>query len=222
MFLYAGLDWSGTPHAKEKGVEKDLYIPCGVRVPDVEATNGYFAGWRAEFGRPATFEFHGYECGPRTLLRAADYVLEVGQVTAVVFDKDVLVDEMGPEVFEKPALLPPATGRVVLDRMLSTSPLRRVWCDEDMPNKKRQQAFNTAVKRKARTLWPDDASPDMKHYPSNKSNLVQLADMIAYVLQREARGLLETAELRQRAQALWRKQGNQVWWGKKNDLRPYL
>jgi hypothetical protein len=157
------------------------------------------------------------------LLRAVDYVLKAGQVTAVVFDKDTLTAEIGAQVFDKPGLLPPATGRVVLDRILEAGPLRRVWCDEgDQRDKKRRQAFNTEVKRKARALWPDEAGPDVKHYPSNKSNLVQLADMIAYVLQRDARGLLETAELRQRARALWRAEGNLVRWGNGDDLRSYL
>ena len=46
--------------------------------------------------------------------------------------------------------------------------------------------------------------------------------MIAYVLQREARGVSETAQLSRLIQALWRKEGNYIKMGCGDDLQPYL
>ena len=217
--MYAGLDWSGAPFAKEKGVSRDFYVPCCVWMEDVEAVDAYFAAWRQELGRPITFEFHAYRCEADILLRAVEYVLANGLVSAVVLDKEALTVDLGAQVFDHPRRLPPATGRLVLDRVLEVKPLRRIWCDEDVANDLRAD-FNTQIKRKARAHWPD--SPDVKHYPSHKSSMIQLADLIAYVLQRDARGLSETAVLRQKASQLWHKQGNRIEWGRGDDLRPYL
>lgn len=108
---------------------------------------------------------------------------------------------MGLEVFDKPALLPPATGRIVLDRMLKGGPLRRVWCDEDMRDKKRQQAFNTAVQRINRAAWPE-ARLKVRHEVSTSSSLIQLADVVAYGLSQLARELVEDPVLQRRLKAI--------------------
>jgi hypothetical protein len=219
MPLCAGLDWSGTPHPKEKTVEIDLYIPCAVSVPDIEATDGWFRDWRKELGRSIEFEFHGYRCSSKMLLKAIAHVLENGSVFAVLFDKNEMLKNIGPWIFDHPALLPPATGRMVLDRMLETDPLHDIWCDEDIGSNRRAE-FNTAIKRKARSLWP--TTPKIRHYPSHKSNMIQLADMMAYILQRDARGSLETEELRQRVKQLRNNNRNNIEWNNGDDLRSYL
>jgi hypothetical protein len=217
--MYAGLDWSGTPFPKEKGVSQDFYVPCSVWMEDVDAVDAYFAAWRRELGRPVTFEFHAYRCSSDILLRAVEYVLTNGLVFAMVLDKEVLTADLGAQIFDHPKRLPPATARLVLDRVVEVKQLRRIWCDEDVASDLRAE-FNTHLKRKARAHWP--GSPDVKHYPSHKSSMIQLADLIAYVLQRDARGLSETVELRQKTHQLWQKPGNRIERGRGDDLRPYL
>jgi len=217
--MYAGLDWSGTPHPQEQGVGIDVYIPCIVHVEDIDATDTYMTDWRKQLGRSITYEFHGHQSRPEVLEQAIEYVLANGRVVAVLLDKQEITEQMGPQVFDHPATLPPATGRIVLDQILEVGPLRRIWLDEDIASDRRK-AFNTEIKRKARALGQE--SPDLKHYPSDKSNMIQLADMIAYVLQRDAKNLLETEELCRLVRQLWRQTGNRIWWGSEDDLRPYL
>lgn len=216
-----GLDWSGTPDAPETEEPKqELYVACAVRFDEMIQPEEMLREWRYEMGLAASVEFHGYESRPETLLRFADFALANLRVCAVVWDKCALVNAQ-PSVFDKPALLVPATGEIVLQEILRSGPVRTVYCDEDIKNKERRKAFKTSLARYARELG-HERGPDVKHYPSDKSAHIQFADMIAYVLQRHARGLSKTPKLRERAQRLWRKEGNVIRWGGWDDLRPYL
>jgi hypothetical protein len=225
MAFYAGVDWSGSPDAPETGGALEFYVPCGVRVASMDAINEQFTVWRDEFGFACNYEFHGYKLrrNPKVLVEATRYVLENAQVVAYLFEKYRLVEDRGPQVFEKPIRLAPATGLLVCHKMLESGPLRQVILDEDIAASHRP-GFNTEVKRTARTRWPEQSLSKgfPKHQPSDKYNLIQLPDMIAYVLQREAHGLSETAELGRLVRALWNKKGNFIVMGGGDDLQPYL
>lgn len=222
MSSYAALDWSGSPDAPEPNVAVELYLPCLVCVESKEDIDDVFAVWRAEFSFSQREEFHGHRLRrrPDILLSVVEYAIKNAQVTAVVFDKRVLAGSLGNQVFDKPYLLAPATGLLVAEQVLINGELKMLWYDvgDIVPN--RRGAFKTAVQRKARSLWP--VSPDVRPLPSHKSSHVQFTDVIAYVLQREERGLSETEELRRRVRKLSRKSDCSIRYGSGDDLRPYL
>lgn len=222
MSSYAALDWSGSPDAPEPHVALELYVPCLVCVAANEELENVFTEWRVEFGFRRNGEFHGHRLQhrPDVLLRMVEYALENAQITAVIFDKHRLSVEMGSQFYDKPSLLAPATGRLVAEQVLDIRELKNLWYDDGDIVPDRRGAFRTDIQRKARSLWP--GSPDVRPLPSHKSSHVQLADVIAYVLQREEHGLSETAELRRQIRKLCRKSDCSVRRGGGDDLRPYL
>lgn len=225
MYTDTGVDWSGSPDAPEDGGKLEFYVPCAVRVASIDAVNEQFAAWRNEFGFAQSHELHGYKLrrNPEVLMRATQYILENAQVVAYLFDKHSLQGDLGPRVFEKPIRLAPATGLLVCHKMLESGPLRQVMLDEDIAASYRPD-FNTEVKRAVRTRWPEQSLGKgfPKHQPSNKQNIIQLADIAAYVLQREAHGLSETSELSRLVKAVWRIEGNHIVIGRGDDLQPYF
>lgn len=213
---FVGMDWSGTPEAASyRGQE--FYICCAVRMTDVEETDAALKQVRQDFGLPKTTELHGYHSGARLLKRALRLVLETGQVTALILDKATL--DL-PSSFALPAVLPAATALCVLEHCFAAGVIRRLWCDQDIHELAKRRAFNTRIFRMARGEQAERI--DIKHYPSHKSSLIQLADMTAYALQRSLRGALETDELQRLMQTLQRKFGNLVRSVGGDDLRPYL
>lgn len=220
--MNAGLDWSGSPDAPEPNVTLELYLTCLVYVEAKEELDDVFAGWRAEFGFSRTEEFHGHRLRrrPGVLLSMVEYAIGKAQVLAVIFDKRLLVREIGAQVFDKPYLLAPATGLLVAEQALDSIQLSRLYYDAGDMVPQRRGAFRTAIQRKARSLWPN--SPKVVPLPSHKSSHVQFADVIAYVLQREERGLSETVELRRQVRKLYRKSDCSIRRGGGDDLRPYL
>jgi hypothetical protein len=222
MPLYAALDWSGSPDAPEPNVALELYVPCLVCVPVKEELDNVFAAWRKEFGLSLTEELHGHRLRrrPDVLLRVVEYAVMNALVAAVVFDKWLLVRELGAQIFDKAYLLTPATGLLVAEAILQHTPLKMLWYDDGDLVPTRRGAFKTDIQRNARSRWAE--SPDVRPLPSHKSSHVQLADVIAYVLQREGRGLTETAELRRQVRRLSRKSDCVIRNGNGDDLRPYL
>lgn len=225
MTLYAAIDWSGSPDAPQDGDELEFYVPCAVRVAGIDVINEQFAAWRKEFGFARSYELHGYKLrrSPEVLMRVTRYILENTQVVAYLFDKQILREDLGPQVFNKPIRLAPATGLLVCHKMLESGPLRQVMLDEDIAASYRSE-FNTEVKRAARTQWPEQGLSKgfPKHQPSDKQNMVQLADIAAYVLQREAHKLSETTELSRLVRTMWHTGDNYIVMGSGNDLQPYL
>jgi hypothetical protein len=220
MARYAGLDWSGTPYWRHMGDGPNHYLPCAVRVENVDDLESAFASMRSGLGLPMDFEFRGYKSSPRQIIRVLEYVLEHATIVSLVFDKQTLAQDLGAQIFDKPAMLPIITGQIVINQMLQTGPLGKLWCDKGDIATNRQGLFNTAIMRVARSLWPEGVR--IAHVPSGKSQMIQCADIVAYVLHREVQGLSETKEISRQAQKLWRKDGNIIRWGNGDDLRPYL
>ena len=216
----AGLDWSGTSLPKQRLLELDLYVPCGIMAPNVQEPEQWLLDFRSRWNRSARFEFHGHAMTEAELLQVMEYIWDKIVIAAMFLDKGRLALETDTGLFSRPDLLPAATARPIVRRLLQREPIRRMWCDDDIP-KPQQRAFNTAVEREARITQPN-AGIEIKHWPSEKHCLIQIADMVAYVLQRETRGSFKTPQLRAIAKRMLRKEGNIIWWGSESDLRPYL
>jgi hypothetical protein len=217
---YAGLDWSGTPHWRQASKDPVHYIACGVRLESIEDLTSKLSAWRTEMGRPAEFEFHGYKSDPSLVARMLEYATAHATVVAFVFDKPALAADLGDSVFDKPVLLPFTTGQIVIQKMLETGPLRKLWCDKGDVASNRHGQFNTSLMRVARSLWNEGLS--VAHIPSDKSPMIQLTDMVAYALHREVQGLWRSEEVKRHVRKLWKNDGNLIRWGNGDDLRPYL
>lgn len=210
---FVGLDWSGTPDALVRRGQ-EFYICCGVSMDMTEEeADDALRHIRQEFGLPAKAELHGYGSSPPLRMCVLELILERTQVIALVLDK--AVDEVE---WDSLAQLPTVTALWVLEQHFDAGPVRRICCDEDM-SKERQRAFNTRVYQMVGRKGMDRVK--VKHSPSHKSSAIQLADVAAYAIQREMRGVLKVAE-KPLVQALCSKTGNIVKQGSTIDLRPYL
>lgn len=220
--MYGAIDWSGTPDAPDQNpsAAPEVFLACAIVCSDWESVEQTLSEWRREDGRPKAYEFRGYHASDAVRERTARFLLEHVRIHAVGFDKSVLEAESSGEAFLRPALLAPATAGLILDRLLQEVPLHTIWHDEDIQKRERRLAYNKSIRSMARRYGRD--SPILKHYPSSKSDMVQLADLACYILQRDLRGLPETEDLRRLARRLQQKEGNVMRWGCWDDLRAYL
>ena len=216
--MFAGVDWSGTPDRKENFVGPDLYVACCVVVPSNDEANQFLDNLRKKRHKPFRYEFKGYHSEENELAELAEYVLDIGSAHALIVDKSEIESRSGREIFHRPDDLTIATGRFVLGKALEKSQVRTAWCDEELSSEK-QKRFNTTIQRDAKSLGK--RSPKIRHEASHKSNMIQLADIVAYALQRDALGRVRLDRLKRAVREL-RDSETVVWWNSQDDLRPYL
>lgn len=216
--MFAGMDWSGTPDRKENFEGPDLYVACCVVVPNNEEANQFLDNLRKQRHKPFRYEFKGYHSEENELTELVEYVLDVGRAHALFVDKSEIESRSGREIFHHPDYLTIATGRYVLGKALEKSEISTVWCDEEL-SKEKQKRFNTTIQRDAKFLCR--RSPKIRHDASHKSNMIQLADIVAYVLQRDALGKVRLDSLKRAVREL-KDSGDVVWCRNQDDLRPYL
>ena len=197
-----------------------MYGACGIIAESIEVADAQVIALRRRFNRPTDFEIHGHTMTERELLSMAQEVLPTVRIVMMLTDKRQLIADLGANVFEQAPQLPVALALPVMDRLLSLSPLRRLWCDVEIP-KDRQRLFNQPVQNWSRSRHPRQRL-QITHLPSHKKSVVQIADVAAYILQRTARGSFQTADLRVAGAALWHEGKNVIWWGNGDDLQPYL
>ena len=76
-----------------------------------------------------------------------------------------------------------------LPHFLPICPLKALWYDEEIKGRKAEQEFETAVQRCNRALYPTGRLK-LRSRKSHTSDLIQLADVFAYTLLRQTRGVL--------------------------------
>jgi hypothetical protein len=216
------MDWSGSPDAPQGGIPPELYVPCLVCVRSKDELEEFFATLRQEIGLARWEEFRGHRLRlrPGVLQRMVGYALENAHLIAFSFDKKALAAELGEQVFGNAALIAPATGLLAAHHCFEARPLKTLAYDAGDIGGERRKGFRTAVQREARGRWAD--GPDVRPLPSDKSSLVQFADVLAYAVQREEHGLSETAELGRQVRRLRRKSECLIRRGNGSDLQPYL
>ncbi len=202
MPLYAGLDRSGTSDLTGIARGHDPYVVCVAAIETKdggqEALHTYFSEVRGTFGMAAAQEFHGHEMS-EAMMSAVLETDAIGElrVGALLIDKAATQRFRGIAALPRPPEVQAVAAQVLLERFLARCPLVGLWCDEDIKGKEKQQAFTSAVQRIHRTAWPG-TQLKVRHKSSKSTDLIQLADVIAYGLANLARGTIKTSELRQR------------------------
>jgi hypothetical protein len=203
MPLYAGLDRSGTPDLKSTQAGSPLYVVCLAAVEDMEAFGRRMSETRFRFGMGMRAEFHGHQTSDRMQAAVIEEALAVGlRVGVLVVDKEATRQQLEPATLPSPADFQLHTAVALLEQFLSRYALEGLWCDEDIRGKARQQEFVTAVKRLHRANWPE-RHLKVRHRPSDSSDLIQLADVVAYGLHSLSRGAELRPELKPCLEAIW-------------------
>ncbi len=183
--FYAGGDWSGRPESD------DLLVFCVAALGDLEAWNETCRDLRQRFGMAQEQEFHGHEMRPEQMLELLSAARRLDmRVGALLIDNAPVSGEVRTALQHAPLAL------ALLRRLLPLCPLQKLWYDEEIKGKKAEQAFNTEVQRIQRMVHAD-TKISAKARRSHTSNLVQLADVIAYALAKQARRTLKHSLLEQ-------------------------
>ncbi len=177
----AGLDWSGKP---ELSARPDTFIACFVAVSESDALRLRFDALRQEARGGARDELHGHKMTPPFLAAALRIGLDLEmRVGALCIDKRASA-QAGKWTPEK--TLYEATALELWPEFLQRTPLTRLVHDTDIEGKLRPKVFATELKRIAGQL--EIRGLTAKPLPSAKSDLIQLADVVAYTLSRQVNG----------------------------------
>lgn len=196
----AGLDWTGTPSLNEP----HPYGPCLIGVRDREQFDAVWSLLAVNAGIGRGEEIKGHKSPPHLLANVLRLVLanEVC-VNILLLDKRKAIQERA--IWPVPPVMRHQTALHLADEAMQRMAFRLLLCDEDIRGKGEQQHFKTAVLRCNARLQPANRMK-LGFWPSEKSNLIQCADVIAYVA---ARSLRENA-LTQELQTLWGRMQSQA------------
>ena len=184
--LYAGGDWSGKPDKPSGTI--DIFAFCIAAFPDLDVLNAEALVLRRELGMPLGEEFHGHEMSEAMNAAVLEMGLRLGMRLGVLLVNKSAVPLSGQVTLPAAAGFTHAIAIRLLERFVPGCPLARLWCDEDIKGKAAQQQFETDVKRVCRSHHP--ASTCKVGFRRSYINVpVQVADVVAYVLSRQARGV---------------------------------
>jgi hypothetical protein len=197
MPLHAGLDCSGTPDLLGTGRGHNPYVVVIAAVVELEILTRLFEDSRRRFGMRQNAEFHGHSMSEQMLLAVLENAEETGLVVGALLVDKLLTQQARP-AFELPsgADFQIEAALALAETFFAHHSLFELRCDEDIRGE-RQKKFITSLKRLHRAVWPDDHIK-VQFRPSEKSDLIQLADVIAYGLGNQARQTVEDEELRRR------------------------
>ncbi len=181
--LYAGADWSGKADRPN-----EPFIFCVVALNDAEAWNQRCQELREQFRMAPEREFHGYLMKADAerlamLQRARDLGMRIGAVICVETVRDNSLS------YQSPAL-------ELLNPLFARGTLRTLWCDTEIQGKKARKAFETEVQRCHRAIH-SQVRFEARVRDSHSSNLIQLADVMAYTLRTQAMGKVKSPALRE-------------------------
>lgn len=185
--LQVGCDWSGRP-ALESG-QSNLFVACIIGVDDSEALAKQFAALRqrikAQNPRKVVTELHGHQMPPEFIASALQIAMDLQtRVGLVLFDKES-ADQEGylPSAGKMHAL----TALKIWPEFLAFGPVARFDYDTDISGKEHQKRFETELKRISSRIYPQNKMK-AKSFPSDKSNAIQMADIVAYAFSRQEKG----------------------------------
>ena len=182
MVYHAGMDASGTSDLRGTEKRHDPYIVVLAGVKNLKILSAGFAAVRTRFGMRASAELHGHEMADEILCAAldtgtaADWRLGVLRV-----DKAAARDQWGDTPLPAPIDFQRMAALRLVEHFVAQYEVTELRFDEDTQNRKRQQELITAIKRLYRAVWPERRLR-VQPMPSRKSDLIQLADVIAYCL----------------------------------------
>jgi len=210
MPLDAGWDCSGTPDllSIEKG--QNPYVVAIVGVADANQLTAPLAALRQRFGMARDAEFHGHGMSEEMQAAVLQCGIDLGMVAgALLIDKAVTLQTYPIAELPSAVEFQVEAALHLLNRFCTLYALRELRCDEDIRGRDRQQAFITEVKRLHRALW-EGTRLRVQFFPSQKSNLIQLADVVAYTLGCRERGTIHEPELRRLVRTLRENEANLI------------
>ncbi len=134
---------------------------------------------------------------PRVLAKVLELILanEICVGVLLLYKRIAILEKA---TWPMPTVLHHQTALRLADEMLQGTSLRSLLCDEDIRGKREQQRFKTALLR-CNARLASRSKIKIGFWPSEKSGLIQCADVVAYVA---ARSLRESA-LTMKLQTLW-------------------
>jgi hypothetical protein len=200
--LHAGLDWSGTPDLNGTDRKHDPYIVCVAAVENPEKLPDAFTGLRSQFNMSAYAEFHGHQMSDMMLCAFIEMAIAQGiYVCMLPIDKAQTRSLRLPTELPNPSTFQVLTAMRALDAFVARYSLQELRFDEDINGKERQQKFITEVKRMHRGYWPD-VRVKVQPMKSHQSELIQLADVLAYSYGSLIRGSVSSPELRKQLKTI--------------------
>lgn len=153
---------------------------------------------------PQNKEFHGHEMtNPEDRLE----LLRMGQaagmkVGALIISKETRM--LGGE-----ALGHQSIALELLNQFFPKYVLKKLWCDDEFQSEAAKSVFESELKRCHRAIHPQTRF-DARVCKSHQSDLIQLADGVAYALQSQARGTLKNPGLQQLLKDIAADKGNLI------------
>lgn len=183
--LYAGGDWSGKPDRPSSNT--DIFTFAAAAFPDVEILNAEALAMRRVLGMPLEEEFHGHEMSDGMNAAVLEMGLRLEMRVGVLMVNKSVIPLSGRLVLPAPARFTHEISLRLLERFMPLCPLHRLWVDEDIKGRAAQQSFETEVRQVSRSHHP--TSTCKVGFRRSHTNVpVQMADVVAYVLSRQARG----------------------------------
>lgn len=182
--LYAGGDWSGKP---DKPREPRIF--CVVALADADAWNESCRQLRRTLDWAQNREFHGYKMKDDAQRLE---MLRLGREAGMRVGALILGANAGVAVEQTPTYQ--SLALELLNPFFAHAALRMLWCDTEIEGEAAQKTFETAVQHCHRSLYPD-ARFEARVRKSHTSNLIQLADVMAYTLRTQALGKVKNPAL---------------------------
>lgn len=202
MILHAGLDCSGTPDLRGTARGHSPYVVTLAAVSAPERLAALLRDLRFQFGMAQREEFHGHEMSEAMLAAVLERVMESEWIVGALLIDKAMTQQLRP-ASELPAVtdFQIRSALTLAEAFFARYALAELRCDEDIHGRERQKEFITGVKRLHRSVW-SEGRLRVTFLPSAKSDLIQLADIIAYGLGILTRGTVQDAILRRRLQAI--------------------
>lgn len=197
--FYAGGDWSGEPNQPD-----EPFIFCVVTMGDAEAWNDSCRQLRKTLRWAQNREFHGYKMKDDVQRLQ---VLRMGRAAGMRVGALILT--ANTRALEKRAPSYQSIALELLDQFFARAALRMLWCDTEIEGEEAQKTFETALQHCHRKIHPD-ARFEARVRKSHTSNLIQLADVMAYTLRTQAMGKVKNPASRQFLKEMTNDQANLI------------
>ena len=195
----AGGDWSGKPD------RDDLLIFAVAAMENAEDWSEHCTIIRQQIGKPRDVEFHARDMSDAERFALLSAARNAGLVVGVlVLKKSEAPDENFAALFNYTT-----SAQELLGAFFSRYQLKRFWYDSEVNGRKAQQEFETGLYRFHRAIYPN-TTLKASCRPSHTSDLVQLADCVAYAFRRQALNAIKYAPLRQLVKEIAADQRNLV------------
>ena len=189
MDLCAGGDWSGK-------TRDDVFVFALAALPDAEVWYQQALKTRQQLGIARHMELHAHSLTEYQRLRFLQAANGNGMIVgAIVLQKSVKAKESSAALFDYAS-----SARQLFGFFAQRYCLKRLWYDEEIKGKATQQKFETELHRLQRINHTE--SMKAKCRPSHTSDMVQLADIVAYVLRRHITGAIKNPLLCQEVQQI--------------------